>query len=302
MQDDAKALPEAEGDSRYARLMATRFPQIDHAYGERDTMLYALGVGAGDHGPGSDLDLTYEAQLVALPTMAVTLAYPGFWYRDLPCGLDHVRTVHASERFTLHRRLPVAARVTARPRVVAIHDRGEGRGALVASERTIVDVATGQALATVRQTAFCRADGGLGGPLVAPPPPHPVPDRPPDVVSDISTSPRAALIYRLSGDYNPLHLDPATASAAGFPAPILHGLSTYGYIGRRILSAFRRDVAETIITMDCRFTGYVLPGDVLRSSFWVDGRTVSFRVAVGERTVIDNGIAELGVPASATET
>lgn len=279
--------------SRHDALMQLQFPRIRHAYTARDTMLYALGVGAGSQARGCDLDLVYEDGLAALPTMAVTLAYPGFWYRDLAPDLDHLKTVHASERFELHAPLPVAATVEADPKVVAIYDKGPGRGTLIASERTIRDAGTGRALATVRQTAFCRGDGDLGGPRVAPPAPHHIPDRPADREIAMATSLRAALIYRLSGDDNPLHVDPGTARRAGFPAPILHGLSTYGHVGRAILGAYASS-GETILSMDCRFVGFVLPGDRLGIELWRDGAEISFRTLAGGRKVIDNGVAVIG--------
>jgi acyl dehydratase len=280
--------------SRYDELMAFRFPEIVHDYSARETILYALGVGAGD--PPDDpreLRHVYENGLIALPTMAVVLAYPGNWYRTLSPGLDDTLTVHASERFELHRPLPVAATLVATPRIVAIYDKGAGRGALVVSERVIADRSTGEALATVTQTAFCRGDGGLGGPVIAPPKPHQVPDRNADTAVDMPTSLRSALIYRLSGDDNPLHVDPDFARAAGFPRPILHGLATYGHIGRAISKAFRGDTSGSIKTMDCRFTAPVFPGDVLSVSLWRDGHAVSFRAKVGERVVVDNGMATL---------
>ncbi|TPJ57985.1 MaoC/PaaZ C-terminal domain-containing protein [Mesorhizobium sp. B2-7-1] len=280
--------------SRYDELMAFRFPEIVHDYGARETILYALGVGAGDppDDPG-ELRHVYENGLIALPTMAVVLAYPGNWYRTLSPGLDDTLTVHASERFELHRPLPVAASLVATPRIVAIYDKGAGRGSLVVSERVIADRSTGEALATVTQTAFCRGDGGLGGPVIAPPKPHQLPDRNSDATVDMPTSLRSALIYRLSGDDNPLHVDPEFARAAGFPRPILHGLATYGHIGRAISKALRGDSSASIKTMDCRFTAPVFPGDVLSISLWRDGHVVSFRAKVGERVVVDNGLAAL---------
>ena len=280
--------------SRYDELRAFRFPEVVHDYGTRETILYALGVGAGD--PSDDpeeLRLVYENGLTALPTMAVVLAYPGNWYRTLSPGLDDTLIVHASERFELHRPLPVAATLVARPRIVAIYDKGAGRGSLVVSERLIADRSTGEALATVTQTAFCRGDGGLGGPLIAPPKPHQVPERSSDTTVDMPTSSRSALIYRLSGDDNPLHVDPEFARAAGFPRPILHGLATYGHIGRAISRGFSGDTSTSIKTMDCRFTAPVFPGDVLSISLWRDGHVVSFRAKVGERVVVDNGAATL---------
>jgi acyl dehydratase len=273
--------------SRYQGLLDFEFPEFRQDYTVRGTILYALGVGAGE---GDELHFVYEKDIVTLPSMAVTLAYPGFWYRDLRPGLDFVRTLHASERIELDGPLPAAARVAARPRIVALHDKGAGRGSLVVSRREIIDVETGRRLATVQQTAFCRGDGGLGGPLVPAPPPHALPARPPDIRMRLGTSPRAAMIYRLSGDYNPLHVDPAFAREAGFPRPILHGLSTYGYLCRTLLKARGPDAFMRV--MDCRFSAPVYPGETLEAEIWFDGDVASFRAHVADRKVIDNGYAE----------
>lgn len=279
--------------SRHDALMALDFPEVEHGYTWRDTVLYALGVGAGAE-PLDPFELrhVYEDDLAVIPSMAVTLAYPGFWYRNLPTGLDFVRTVHAAERFEIHHPLPAAASVVARPSIVSIHDKGEGRGALVVSRRDILRKADGLKLATVTQTAFCRGDGGLGGPIVAAPAPHALPDRAPDLTVEMPTSPRAALIYRLSGDDNPLHCDPAFAADASFPRPILHGLCSYGHVARAILRNFCTDGLE-LVMMDCRFTGVVYPGEALTVEFWQDGDALSFRAHAGGRKAIDNGEARL---------
>ena len=279
--------------NRYDALMHLEFPPVRQAYTERDTILYALGVGAGDGAPGTDLDFLDERRLVALPTMAAVLASPGFWFRDIAPDLDHVRTVHASQRIELHAPLPVAATVEARTRVAAIYDKGAGRGSLVASERTIRTVETGMALASVRHTAFCRGDGGLGGPLLDSPESHRLPERMPDATIEMTISSRAGLIYRLSGDLNPLHLDPQTAAEAGFPAPIFHGLGTYGHIGRAIIGSTLA-AGETIRMMDCRFVGFVLPGETLAIDLWRDGADIGFRASTDRGRVIDNGLAALG--------
>jgi acyl dehydratase len=275
--------------TRHDRLMQFEFPTFEQTYSERDTILYALGVGAGaDSGNPFDLRLAYEKALVAIPSMAVTLAYPGFWYRDLNPGLAHAQVLHASEHFVVHRPLPVAATVVARPRIVAIHDKGAGRGSLIVSRREVREKDSGALLAEVSQTAFCRGDGGLGGPIVPARPPRALPHRACDLVADIAISSRAALIYRLSGDYNPLHCDPEVAATAGFSGPILHGLATQGHICRRLMRLGDAD-SNRIVEMDCRFTGVVFPGDTLRLEAWKEGDTVLFRAWVRERRVIDNG-------------
>lgn len=278
--------------SRYDDLMRFEFPEINHSFSQRDCIIYALGVGAGSV-PG-ELAYVDEHNLRVLPTMAVVLAYPGNWYCELNPGLDAVKTVHAAEHFVIHRQLPSAATLVACPKITAIYDRGEGRGALVVSTRDIYDKSTGDMLASVTQTAFCRGDGGLGGPVVASPAPHNIPARPPDQLASVPIDARAALIYRLSGDYNRLHLDAEYAAKAGFARPILHGLSTYGHIGRSITSAFCSTDAVQMTGMECRFRSAVFPGDTLSLRLWRDGDIISFQAHVGARVVIDNGVATLG--------
>ena len=284
----------------YDRLMALRFPEIEHHYTARDVILYALGAGYGtDPMDPAQLGFTVETRLQAAPTMAAVLAYPGFWYRDLDSGLDYQKVVHGSESITLDRVLPVAATVVAQNRVVGIVDKGPGKGALVTSRREIFEKASGARLATVTQTAFCRGDGGIGGPAGAPPPPYPpphplphlLPDREADIACTLPTQPQAALIYRLSGDLNPLHCDPDTARAAGFPRPILHGLATFGVVGHALLKSACGYDPALLASMECRFSAPVFPGDAVRTEIWRDGRVLSFRAFVGDRLVIANGRA-----------
>jgi acyl dehydratase len=274
------------------RLLALDFPEVAHTYTQRDTILYALGVGLGLNPLNpSELRYVFEKNLVALPTMAVTLAYPGYWYRDLETGLDHVRVVHASEVATIHEPLPVEATVVAKPRVVEVVDKGRDKGALVVSERDIKLASSGKILATVRQTALCRGDGGFAatpGPrekLIAPP------DRRPDSVLALPTSPQAALIYRLSGDPNPLHVDPEFARAAGFERPILHGLATMGVVCHAAVRTLFGDEPKFLSSMDCRFTSPVYSGDSITSEFWKVERNWLFRAQAGTKIVALGSVA-----------
>jgi acyl dehydratase len=152
-------------------------------------------------------------------------------------------------------------------------------------------------VATVTQTAFCRGDGGFGGPARAQPRPYAVPEREPDFVCDIETSRQAALIYRLSGDLNPLHADPKVAAAAGYPQPILHGLATYGIAGRALLKTVCGGDPDRLAAMSARFSAPVFPGETFRTEIWRDGDAIGFQVRCLEREVlaITNGRAELRV-------
>ena len=170
-----------------------------------------------------------------------------------------------------------------------------GKGALVLSERAITDKATGEPIATVTHTMFCRGDGGFGGPPRQAPEPHPLPGRAADTVCDLATRPEAALIYRLSGDLNPLHSDPAAAKAAGYPRPIMHGLGSFGTAGHAVLKTYCGYAPQKLIAFAARFSAPVFPGETLRTEMWRDGNVVSFRSRVVERDVVavNNGRAEV---------
>jgi len=280
----------------YEKLLALNIPEVVQSYTERDAMLYALSVGFGqDPVDGDELPFVYEKGLKVLPTFAVVLGWPGFWPRDLDSGIDWVKLVAGEQGLVLHRPLQPRGTIVGKTRVTEVIDKGAGKGALVYSERTVTDQATGERIATVTQTTFCRGDGGFGGPPREAPPVHPIPERAPDVVCDLSTRPETALLYRLNGDPNPLHVDPAVAKAAGFPRPILHGLATFGIAVRAILKSFCGYDPGKLTAMAGRYSAPVFPGETIRAELWRDGRVVSFRCRVPERDVValNNGRAEM---------
>ena len=282
----------------YDKLLALKIPDVAQSYGAKDTMLYALGVGLGlDPMDEEQLAFVYEKNLKALPTLAVVIGYPGFWAKELDTGIDWVKVVAGEHSLKLHRPLKPADTVTSRTRVVEIVDKGAGKGAIVYSERVIDDKATGERIATILQTTFCRGDGGFGGPPREQLPVHPIPERAPDLVCDLPTRPEMALIYRLSADPNPLHADPAFAKAAGFPRPILHGLATFGVSGHAILKTLCRYDPAKLTAIAGRFSAPVFPGETIRTELWRDGPVVSFRARVVERDVValNNGRAEIVV-------
>ena len=280
----------------YEKLMALDIPPAEHSYGPKDCMLYALGIGLG-HDPMNEdeLPFVYEKNLKVLPTMAAVLGYVGFWARDRDTGIDWVKIVNGEQGVTLHRPLKGQNTVIGRQRIVEVIDKGAGKGALVMSERKVTDKATGELVATVTQTTFCRADGGFGGPPRTAPEPHPIPTRAPDAVCDLATRPEAALIYRLSGDRNPLHAEPAAAKLAGYPRPIMHGLGNFGIAGHAVLKTMCGYDTDRLVAFACRFSAPVFPGETLRTEMWRDGAVVSFRSRVVERDVIavNNGRAEV---------
>jgi acyl dehydratase len=280
----------------YEKLLAIDIPEAVQTYTARDTMLYALGLGLG-HDPmdRQELAFVYEKSLKALPTMACVLASPGPWTRTLDTGIDGLKVVHGEQSFRLHRPLPPSGTLRGKTRVTEVIDKGPGRGAIVYSERRITDAESGDLVASLSQSTFCRGDGGFGGPPRPTPEPNPLPDRAPDLVCDLPTRPEAALIYRLSGDYNPLHANPDNARAAGFPRPILHGLATFGIAGHAVLKSVCGYDTGRLVGMSGRFSAPVYPGETIRTEIWRDGATLGFCARVVERDVIalTNGRAEL---------
>jgi acyl dehydratase len=280
----------------YDKMLALKIPDAQHTYGDKDTMLYALGVGLG-HDPidRAQLDFVYEKNLKALPTFACLLGYPGFWVRDLDTGIDWLRIVNGEQGFRLNAPVKPRGTVVGKTRIVEVIDKGEGKGAVVYTERKITDKASGDLIATVTQTTFCRADGGFGGPPRESPPSHKVPERAPDLVCDLGTRPEMALVYRLSADLNPLHADLDVAKAAGFPRPILHGLGTFGVVGHALLKSVCNYDPSRFTAMSGRFSAPVFPGETIRTEIWHDGGVVSFRALVPERNIVamSNGRAEI---------
>ena len=263
----------------------------DRSWTSKDALLYAVGVGAGIDDPLQELAFTTEntggvAQQV-LPTYAVLLAQvPGA--RRIG-DFDPAMLVHAEQAFELHRPLPAEGTVRATSKVTGIYDKGSG--ALVAMEATAVDPETGEAVITSRSSAFIRGEGGFGGDR-GPRDEWAAPDRKPDHQVTYVTRPEQALVYRLSGDRNPLHSDPAFAARAGFDRPILHGLCTYGVTGRALLHALAGSDPARFASMAGRFSSPVMPGESLTVSMWSDGGTALFRTTKEDGTVvIDRGRA-----------
>ncbi|MEM6533529.1 MAG: MaoC/PaaZ C-terminal domain-containing protein [Myxococcota bacterium] len=281
-----------------ARLLERVFPEVRQRYRARDCILYALGIGFGsDPLDRSELPFVFEEPVLrVVPSMAVALATPGFWAREADTGIDWRQMLHGEEEFVLHRPLPAEATVAAQTRITRVIDKGPSTGALIYSERTIRDTDSGAELATVRTTRFARGNGGCGGDLGPQPVPHSVPSRRPDAVIDHTTEPRSALLYRLSGDPNPLHADPVVARAAGFDRPILHGLCTLGVAVRAVLRAYCANDPNRLHRVKVRFSRPVFPGDTIRTQLWRDGHVVSFRARVLERDTValDCGRADLG--------
>jgi acyl dehydratase len=282
----------------YEKLLALDIPPVEHSYGPKDVMLYALGLGLGQDPMNVDeLAFVYEKNLKVLPSFALVQGYSPYWLRNPESGVNWTKVVHGEQGLKLHKPVKPQGTVIGKTRIVEVIDKGEGKGALVFSERKVTDKVSGELLATLTQTTFCRADGGFGGPKREAPAPHALPERAPDVVCDLLTRPEMALIYRLSGDINPLHADPEFAQAAGFPRPILHGLATFGVTGHALLKSVCGYDPARLTGVAGRFSAPVFPGETIRTEIWRDGSVASFRARVVGRDVvaINNGRAEIVV-------
>lgn len=283
----------------HAKLISAPPLVAEQEFSRRDTILYALGVGAGIPDPLDPADLRFvlERGLLALPTMAVVLGWSDAWINNPEYGIDPRMVLHGEQSLILHAPMPVEGRVRATLTVEDIFDKGPGRGAVLLFRREIEDIGRGTHLATSRQIVFVRGDGGFGGKSEGQPRPHPVPeDRDPDLTLDLPTRPEQALIYRLSGDLNPLHADPDFAKMAGFSRPILHGLCTYGVAGRAVLKLLCGNDPARLARLDGRFTAPVIPGETLRTEVWQgEAGRHAWRVRAVERNIVvlNNGLAEV---------
>jgi acyl dehydratase len=278
----------------YAKLKAFQSADTRVQYGVRDCIIYALGIGIGmDPMDRGQLKFVYEKGLEAFPTMAGVIGWVGRTLSTDPeFGVDEKRVVAAEQRITLHRPLKTEDRLVSRTRVKEVIDKGEGGGAIILAERTLSDEA-GAPVATIETSTFARGQGGFGGPVTQSPPVHNVPEGEPEKVCDLPTAPNQAILYRLNGDENPLHIDPERAKVAGFPKPIFHGVGTYGVAAHALVRTIADYDGARFRSMEARFVKPVFPGDTIRTEMWIKGGEISFRCRVVERNeiVLNNGLA-----------
>jgi acyl dehydratase len=238
--------------------------EVSFAWTSSDVLLYHLALGAGP----DELRYTYERDLVVVPTFATVAAnlrvfdppavsFPGV-------EIDLAKVLHGKQEITLHGPIPVEGKAVARSRVADVHDKGK---AAVIIQEVEVASADGSPLWTARSSIFARGEGGFGGSR-GPSDRLEWPARDPDFVLETPTLPQQALLYRLCGDRNPLHADPAFASAAGFPRPILHGLCTYGIVARVLIDEFLDGDPSRVGSFATKFAGVVFPGETLRTRVW----------------------------------
>jgi acyl dehydratase len=263
------------------------------AYGPRDCIIYALGIGIGmDPVDFGQLKFVYEKELVAFPTFVAVLGRLGR-LSDPEFGLDVRMMVAAALKVVLHEPVATEGRLVSRPRVREVIDKGPGSAAIMDITREL-RTPEGRLVATIDNSILVRKHGGFGGKVTAIAEPHAVPDAPPQRTIDLPTPPNMALLYRLTGDENPLHADPERARAVGFERPILHGAATFGVAAHAVVRHIDYR-AERLASIEARFVRPVFPGDTLRTEIWQDGGRVSFQCRVPGRDglVLTNGLATL---------
>jgi len=274
------------------KLLNKDFPVIQQTYTAKDCMLYALGVGIGiDPLNEESLRFVYEENLKVLPSQSVMTAHPGFWAKEEDTGLDWVKVLHAGQEIIMHAPFPSEGTVEAKTRITSVTDKGQRIGALIVSDRVVSDVATGEDICTLVTTILARGDGGFGGERKATPKTDIIPKSEPDIVCDLPTQPQQALIYRLTGDFNPLHASPTVARNAGFKAPILHGLCTMGVATHALIKSCCDYDTSRFKRMRLRFCAPVYPGETIRTEIWINGNEMAFRCKSLEqdKVVINNG-------------
>jgi acyl dehydratase len=261
---------------------------VTYAYAEKDVMLYGLGVGCGP----DDLQFVYERELKVLPTFSVVVSFPAMLNLGGAMQVNPAMVLHGEQRIYVRAPLPTSGTITTTPRITAVYDKG--KGAVVVVETQSVD-ARGNLLFVNTASIFVRGEGGFGGDRGPSGAKNVPPDRSPDKSISYKTLPQQALLYRLSGDMNPLHADPDFAKLGGFDRPILHGLCTYGHAGRAVLTAFCGNDPARLRTLEVRFSGVVFPGETITTDMWQVEPKKIVLTAKTERgeAVLSNAAAEL---------
>jgi acyl dehydratase len=280
----------------YDELIATNLTDMPVSYDEKDAILYALGIGFGSdrHDP-RELAYVYEQRGPhTVPTFA-SMLFPQSIFTESGCDMRHV--LHRTQTLELFRPLPPVGDLLVNQKVLNVNDRGAGKGAEIEVESELRRASDDTVICVLGNRMIARADGGFGGPPPIVRQRHRIPDREPDLVCDLQTRPDQALLFRLSGDLNPLHVDPLVAKEAGFDAPLLHGRCTYGIACHAVLKTVC-DYDFTLMSgFDARFSAPVYPGDIVTTEMWQDRNIVSFRCKVNARNavVINNGKCTLAV-------
>jgi acyl dehydratase len=278
--------------------VGTTTPETERRWTSKEALLYALGVGAGALDPAFELEFTTENstghEQRVLPAFAVIIGQGGAGggSRGLsPLAelgeFDPAMLVHGEQAIEVDGPIPAEGSVRTTSRIAGVYDKGSG--ALVVIESASVDAETGNPAFRLRTGLFIRGEGGFGGERGPSGARNQAPEREPDHVVTYTTRPDQALLYRLSGDRNPLHSDPEFAKRAGFDRPILHGLCTYGFTARALLHGLCGSDPARFRTMQARFSRPVFPGESLTVSMWVDGKEAVFRTETEPGHIVLDG-------------
>ncbi len=277
----------------YDEIMSLKSENIEISYTDKDSILYGLGVGLGNDPMDIDeLKYVYENGQIALPSMATNFQYHSSLL--MSAKLNFVMVVHGEQKLSIINPIPVSGDFLADMKVLNCFDKGASKGAIIDVETTVKLKSDGTEICKLISTTFARGDGGFDGPE-SPPQEIFEPEGSPDLVDEITTKPDQALIFRLSGDYNPLHSDPNFAKAAGFPKPILHGLCTYGVACRSIVKTACDNDVKKLKSFNCRFSSPVFPGETIITEMWKNGNDINFQSKVKERDkiILKNGVSEI---------
>jgi acyl dehydratase len=276
--------------------MTWSFPPLEQNLSSKDCILYALSLGyARDPLDEVELPFVTEGALKVVPSMASVVSHPSAWSRDPRTGINYLKIVHGQQGVVFHRPIPTDEIIVGQMKVLSVEDKGADKGALVFTENRLTSKRTGEAIATIVRSSFCRGDGGCGSAGPGSEQDKPVPQRKPDESIDSKTERWQALLYRLNGDFNPLHSSPSVAKKAGFERPILHGLCTYGIACRALLALCCNNNPSSLLSLRARFTSPVTPGETIRTSVWHETEGVRFECRVVERDkiVLGAGLATL---------
>jgi acyl dehydratase len=266
------------------KASGAKFPSSEGSWSQDQVILYHLGIGAGMEKPtdAKELEYTYEKNLKVLPSFAVVPVFSALGSLAAIPGIsiNFALVLHGEQAIQVHKPIPVAADIVSEGRVAGLYDKG--KAALIVLEVETKEKSTGDKLFTNWFSVFARGEGGFGGDS-GPKAGNQPPERAPDVVAESRTLPQQALIYRLSGDKNPLHADPEFAKIGGFDTPILHGLCSYGMVCKSVVDEILGGAVEKVTGYSARFAGVVFPGETIVTSMWKEGDKILVSAKTKER-------------------
>ena len=277
----------------YEEIMSLEDKGLEFSYTQRDSIIYGLGIGLGkDPMDATELKYVYENGLIAFPSMATNFQYKSPLL--LKAKLNMIMIVHGEQGVTLHQPMPASADVISDTKVVNCYDRGASKGAIIEVETNVRLKKDNSPLCTLTSKTFARGDGGFGGEDIPASIPVELNDTP-DIVHEVTTTEDQALIFRLSGDSNPLHSDPNFAKMAGYPKPILHGLCSYGVACRSIVETLCEKDSKKLKKFNVRFSSPVFPGETIVTEMWKKDDEIHFQSKVKERdkVVLKNGVCKI---------